>query len=150
MSHPLERIPFHRESWVAVNPYAMVRGAVQTLTLDGDSDADYTPEHHIAYVDKWEDDPDVPWAAGPFYCIKVNKPQVPDHVSTLLEALNARGRGTWLRVVREAVSEHTLLLWDQDGGLLQDGPHQCACGLGTIFDIDAVRCESGASIQEAT
>ena len=143
-------IPFAREFWIAVNPYSMDTDGRHTLTLDGKPSPGYTPERTIAYIDKWENDSGDLGIGGSFYCIKANATPPPDVVSTLVEALNARARGRWLTVVRRAVREHTLLLWDQQGRLLDDRPYTCICGLGATTDIASVRCDSGAEIREAT
>ena len=150
MNDPLKRIPFTRESWVALNLYAMATDGRQTLTLDGEAPCDYDPEGTISYIDAWESEPDVPWAGSLFYCIKANRPPPPDIVTSLIEALNERGRGRWLRIALHAVQEHTLVFWDSEQVPLFDGPHLCTCGLGTIATLDGVKCESGAQIFEAT
>ena len=120
MDDALDRIPFTRESWVALNPYAMTTHGCQTLTLDGDAPSDYTPEHTIAYIDEWENEPNVPWAGSLFYCIKANRRPAPDLVTSLIEALNQRGCGRWLRVVLRSVQKHTLVFWDSE----QVPPHR--------------------------
>ena len=141
-------IPFGRDSWVAVNMYALRTDGRQTLTLDGEPPPDYTPEHTVAYLDRWEYGPAEMGLDGTFYCIKTNEPAPPDMVSALVDALSARGRGRWLRVVRHPVSEHTVMLWDADGCLLDDGPHLCVCGAGIRVDLSSVRCKAGYEILE--
>ena len=143
-------IPFARESWVAVNLYSMRTDGRQTLTLDGEPPPDYDPQRTVNYLDKYEYGPHELCIGGTFYCIKTNEPAPPDMVSTLVEALTARGRGRWLRVVREPVREHTLQLWDAEGRLLDDQRTRCICGGGIAVDPDTVTCWSGAEIFEAT
>ena len=143
-------IPFARDSWVAVNLYAMRTDGCQTLTLDGKPPPNYSPDETVAYLDKYEDGPHEFGLGGTFYCIKTNEPPPPDLVSAMLEALNARGRGRWLRVVREPVREHTLQLWDAEGRLLDDQRPRCTCGGGIAVDPVRALCWSGAEIFEAT
>ncbi len=143
-------IPFARESWVAVNLYSMRTDGRQTLTLDGEPPPDYDPQRAVNYLDKYEYGPHELCIGGTFYCIKTNEPVPPDMVSALVEALTARGRGRWLRVVREPVREHTLQLWDSEGRLLDDQRPRCTCGGGIAVDPDTVTCWSGAEIFEAT
>jgi len=143
-------IPFARESWVAVNLYSMRTDGRQTLTLDGKPPPDYDPQRAVSYLNKYEDGPHELGIGGTFYCIKTNEPAPPDMVSALVEALTARGRGRWLRVVREPVREHTLKLWDAGGRLLDDQPPRCICGGGIAVDPISVLCWSGAEIFEVT
>lgn len=144
-------IPFARDSWVAVNLYSMRTDGRQTLTLDGKPPPDYDPQPTVDYLDKYEHGPHELGIGGTFYCIKTNEPAPPDMVSALVEALTARGRGRWLRVVRNPVREHTFVLWDEEGRLLDDGPHRCTCGAGVLVDLDTVRCKAaGVEILEAT
>ena len=143
-------IPFARESWVVVNLYAMRTDGRQTLTLDGEPPPDYSADRAVAYLDRWEYGPVDLGLGGTFYCIKANEPAPPDLVSSLVDALSARGRGRWLRVVRHPVREHTLVLWDANGRLLDDGPHKCTCGAGMLVDLHTVRCKAGFEILEAT
>ncbi len=142
-------IPFGRESWVAVNLYSMRTDGRQTLTLDGEPGPDYSPATTVAYLDHNEHGPHELGIGGTFYLIKTNTPAPPDLVSALLEALTARGRGRWLRVVREPIRKHTLRLWDADGRLLDDQRPTCFCGGGIAVDPIAVMCWSGAHIYEA-
>ena len=143
-------IPFARESWVAVNLYSMRTDGRQTLTLDGEPPPDYSPEETVAYLDKYEHGPHDLGLGGTFYCIKTAALVPPDIVSALVEALTARGHGRWLRVVRDPVREHTLLLWDVKGRLLDEQPPRCTCGGGIAVDPHSVRCWSGAEVFEAT
>ena len=143
-------IPFARESWVAVNLYAMRTDGRQTLTLDGEPPPNYSADETVAYLDKYEHGPHELGLGGTFYCIKTNEPPPPDLVSAMLDALTARGRGRWLRVVRAPVREHTLLLWDAKGRLLDECPPKCTCGGGIAVDPASVRCWSGKEIFEAT
>ena len=142
-------IPFARESWVAVNLYSMRTDGRQTLTLDGQPPPDYSPQETVAYLDKYEHGPYDLALGGTFYCIKTTEPVPPDIVSALVEALTARDHGRWLRVVRDPVREHTLLLWDVKGRLLGEQPPRCTCGGGVAVDPHSVRCWSGAEIFEA-
>ena len=91
-------IPFARESWVAVNLYSLQTDGRQTLTLDGEPPPNYTAKNTVAYLDEWEHGPEDFGLGGTFYCIKSNNSAPPDMVTTLLDALNARGSGRWLRV----------------------------------------------------
>ena len=143
-------IPFARESWVAVNLYSMRTDGRQTLTLDGEPPPDYSPDRTVDYLDKWEYGPADLGLGGSFYCIKTNEPPPPDMVTALVEALSARGRGRWLRVVRKPVREHTFVLWDEEGRLLDDQHSTGTCGGGIAVDLDSVTCWSGAEIFEAT
>ena len=143
-------IPFARDSWVAVNLYSMRTDGHQTLTLDGKPPPNYSPDETVAYLNKYEAGPHELGLGGTFYCIKTNEPPPPDLVSAMLEALTARGRGRWLRVVREPVREHTLQLWDAEGRLLDDQRPRCTCGGGIAADPVSVLCWSGAEIFEAT
>ena len=143
-------VPFGRESWVAVNLFAMRTDGRQTLTLDGKPPPDYSPDRAVAYLDRYEDGPHELGIGGTFYCIKTNEPPPPDLVSALVGALTARGRGRWLRVVRQPVREHTLQLWDEEGRLLDDRRPKCTCGGGIAVDPASVLCWSGAEIFEAT
>ena len=54
-------IPFARESWVAVNLYALRTDGRQTLTLDGKPPPNYSPDETVAYLDKYEP---VPTSSG--------------------------------------------------------------------------------------
>ena len=112
-------------SWIAVNPYAAATDGGQTITLDGQPRADYTPEDTIAYMYHWEDDPDM---SGLFYGVRAKLPIPPDVVSALLGALNARGRGVWLRVARLPTERHVLLQWDESGQFIREIPRRCTCG----------------------
>ena len=143
-------IPFGRDSWVAVNLYSMRTDGRQTLTLDGQPPPNYSPDETVAYLNKYELGPHELGIGGTFYCIKTNEPPPPDLVSALLEALTARGRGRWLRVVRDPVREHTFQLWDAEGRLLDDQRPKCTCGGGIAVRPEEVRCWSGAEIFEAT
>ena len=142
-------IPFARESWVAVNLYSMRTDGRQTLTLDGKPPPNYSPDETVAYLDKYEHGPHELGLGGTFYCIKANETPPPDLVSALVETLTARRRGRWLRVVRKPVREHTFVLWDEEGRLLDDGPNKCTCGGGIAVDPISVVCWSGAEIFEA-
>ncbi len=142
-------IPFGRDSWVAVNLYSMRTDGRQTLTLDGKPPPNYSPAETVAYLNKYEVGPHELGLGGTFYCIKTNEPQPPDLVSALLEALTARGRGRWLRAVRDPVREHTFQLWDAEGRLLDDQRPKCTCGAGIAVDPDTVTCWSGADVFEA-
>ena len=143
-------IPFGRDSWVAVNLYSLRTDGRQTLTLDGVPPPDYDPQRTVAYLDRYEDRPHELGIGGTFYLIKTNEPPPPDLVSALVEALTARGRGRWLRVVREPVRKHTFQLWDAEGNLLDDQRPKCTCGGGIAVDAISVLCWSGAEIFEAT
>ena len=143
-------IPFGRDSWVAVNLYSIRTDGRQTLTLDGKPPPNYSPDETVAYLDKYEIGPHELGIGGTFYCIKTNEPPPPDLVSALLEALTARGRGRWLRVVRDPVREHTFQLWDAEGRILDDQRPKCSCSGGIAVDQDTVTCWSGAEIFEAT
>ena len=142
-------IPFGRESWVAVNLYSMRTDGRQTLTLDGKPPPNYSPARTVAYLDKYECGPHELGIGGTFYLIKTNEPPPPDLVSALIEALTARGRGRWLRVLRQPAREHTFQLWDADGRLLDQERPKCFCGGGIAVDPVAVVCWSGAEIFEA-
>ena len=142
-------IPFGRDSWVAVNLYSMRTDGRQALTLDGEPPPNYDPQRTVAYLDRYEDGPHELGIGGTFYLIKTNEPPPPDLVSALVEALTARGRGRWLRVVREPVREHTFQLWDADGHLRDEERPVCTCGAGIAVDPDTVTCWTGVEIFEA-
>ena len=67
-------IPFARESWIAVNLYAMRTDGRQTLTLDGVPPPDYDPQRAVDYLDRYEAGPHELGIGGTFYCIMICAP----------------------------------------------------------------------------
>lgn len=154
MTNQAQRGPvFGRDTWIAFNPYAMDVDGSQTLTLAGTPEPDYDPSQTVAYIDRWEGgDPGHP-LGGSFYCIKADEPIPPDVVTVLLDGLDRRGHGRWLRVMREPTGEHVLIMRDdlpvEDGERIAGGQRVCSCGRLVILDAASARCASGVDIAEA-
>ena len=144
---------FGRDTWIAFNPYAMDVDGTQTLTLSGTPEPDYDASDTVAYLDRWEGSHPGHPLGGSFYCIKADEPVPPDAVTVLIDGLDRRGHGRWLRVMRTPTSGHVLIMRDdlpvEHGSSIAGGERVCSCGRPVILDAASARCASGAEITEA-